>query len=405
MDPKIDMRPLRVEFLRVGRTVNTMVGRLGPFALEVKRVAHEVRAGRTPGARAAVERQAQAAGVLESVADGVFLVDERGRIQLWNRAAETITGLSAAAVEGKRPVEVLPRWDELSTLIPVVSTPGTEGLPETVPLGLDGEEVWLSISAVRSGAGTVYAFRDLTATRAVDAMQSDFVATVSHELRTPLAAIYGAAMTVNRTDMDIDPEIRRQLLQVVVDESDRLARIVNDLLFASQLEARRVTTAVERCDPLPIAHAVVEAARLAAPAEIELTVRGSQVAAVASNPGHLHQVLANLVDNAVKYSPEGGRVEVALKALDTCVRICVTDEGLGIPRGEGRRVFEKFYRLDPNMTQGVGGTGLGLYICRELVLRIGGRIWFEPRDPRGSTFLVELPRAQKPAVQRRTAKA
>jgi PAS domain S-box-containing protein len=352
-----------------------------------------------------VERQAQAVGVLESVADGVFLVDRRGRIRLWNRAAETITGLPASAVEGKRLADVLPGWADLSELVPVVSTPGTEELPETIPLELDGREVWLSISGVRSGDGTVYAFRDLTATRAVEAMKSDFVATVSHELRTPLAAIYGAAMTVNRTDMEIEADIRRQLLQVVVDESDRLARIVNDLLLASQLEARRVTTTVERCDPLPIAYAVVEAARLAAPATIELAVRGSRVAAVASDPGHLHQVLANLVDNGIKYSPDGGRVEVALKALDTCVRICVTDEGLGIPRGEARRVFEKFYRLDPNMTQGVGGTGLGLYICRELVRRIGGRIWVEPRDPRGSTFVVELPRAQKPAVRRKTAKA
>jgi len=162
---------------------------------------------------------------------------------------------------------------------------------------------------------------------------------------------------------------------------------------------------MERCDPLPIARAVVEAARLTAPQGVELVVRNARAAAVASDPGHLHQVLANLVDNAVKYSPDGGRVEVVLKALDTCVRICVVDEGLGIPRSEARRVFEKFYRLDPNMTRGVGGTGLGLYICRELVRRVGGRIWVEANDRGGSTFLIELPRAHKPAVRRKTAKA
>jgi signal transduction histidine kinase len=162
---------------------------------------------------------------------------------------------------------------------------------------------------------------------------------------------------------------------------------------------------MERCDPLPIARAVVEAARLTAPEGVDLGVRKARAAAVASDPGHLHQVLANLVDNAVKYSPDGGRVEVALKALDTCVQICVIDEGLGIPRSEARRVFEKFYRLDPNMTRGVGGTGLGLYICRELVRRVGGRIWVEPNDRSGSTFVVELPRAHKPAVRRKTAKA
>jgi PAS domain S-box-containing protein len=353
-----------------------------------------------------VQRQAQAAGVLASVADGVFLVDRRGRIRLWNRAAETITGLPAATVEGKRPADVLPGWADLSELIPVVTTPGTEELPETVPLELDGKEVWLSVSGVRSGDGTVYAFRDLTATRAIEAMKSDFVATVSHELRTPLAAIYGAAMTVNRADVELEPDIRTRLLQVVVDESDRLARIVNDLLLASQLEARRMTTSVERTDPLPVARAVVDAARLAAPDGIALKLRGGRVPAVATDPGHLHQVLANLVDNAIKYSPGGGTVELALESDGPSVRLLVRDEGLGIPRGEHRRVFEKFYRLDPNMTQGVGGTGLGLYICRELVRRVNGRIWVEQNEPHGSVFVVELPRAEKAAPKRkRPAKA
>jgi PAS domain S-box-containing protein len=341
-----------------------------------------------------VERQAQAAGVLASVADGVFLVDRLGRIRLWNRAAEAITGLRAGEVLGKRTTEVLVGWDELEGFIRVVSTPGTEEQPETVPFEVDGKELWLSISGVRSGDDTVYAFRDLTASRVVEAMKSDFVATVSHELRTPLAAIYGAAMTVNRPDIDLDAEIRARLLEVIVEESDRLARIVNDLLLASQLEARRLTTNVERCDSVAIARNAVEAARLTAPENIELTLRSKRVGAVAADAGHLHQVLANLLDNAIKYSPGGGAVELALEAQGSSVRFLVRDSGLGVPRGEQRRVFEKFYRLDPNMTGGVGGTGLGLYICRELVRRVGGRIWVEPNEPRGSVFVVELPRIE-----------
>jgi PAS domain S-box-containing protein len=355
-----------------------------------------------------VERQAQAAGVLASVADGVFLVDRGGKIRLWNRAAETITGMAAADVTGKRPEDVLAGWEDLDAVIPVVSTPGTEEQPETIPVDIEGKELWLSISGVRSRHGTVFAFRDLTATRVVEAMKSDFVATVSHELRTPLAAIYGAAMTVNRSDVEIEPEIRTRLLEVIVEESDRLARIVNDLLLASQLEARRLATTVERCDPLPIADNVVTAARLTAPPEVDVVVHRAKVAAVAADPGHLHQILANLVDNAIKYSPGGGTIELGLAVEGGSVRFSVRDQGLGIPASEHRRVFEKFYRLDPNMTGGVGGTGLGLYICRELVRRLGGRIWVEQNKPQGSVFLVDIPRAEGKAAataRKRSAKA
>jgi signal transduction histidine kinase len=115
----------------------------------------------------------------------------------------------------------------------------------------------------------------------------------------------------------------------------------------------------------------------------------------AADPDKVRQVIANLVDNAIKYSPHGGAVDVALDhAEDGFVRICVRDEGLGIPPREQERVFEKFYRLDPNLTLGVGGTGLGLHISRELVERMGGRIWLDPDSARGSTFAFELPVAQ-----------
>src|SRR5207253_7262312 len=103
--------------------------------------------------------------------------------------------------------------------------------------------------------------------------------------------------------------------------------------------------------------------------------------------------LVNLVENAVKYSPDGGSVEVALEPRGSMLRFAVHDEGLGVPENERTRIFEKFYRLDPNMTRGIGGTGLGLYICRELVRRVNGKIWVEPHDDTGSTFVVEIPLA------------
>jgi signal transduction histidine kinase len=122
--------------------------------------------------------------------------------------------------------------------------------------------------------------------------------------------------------------------------------------------------------------------------------------AVRADPGQLRQVLSNLIDNAVKYSPNGGEVAVVLEPREYVVRFSVRDSGLGIPREEQSRIFEKFYRLDPDMKQGIGGTGLGLYICRELVRRVDGRIWVESDGTHGSTFIVEIPRETGAAASR-----
>jgi signal transduction histidine kinase len=136
----------------------------------------------------------------------------------------------------------------------------------------------------------------------------------------------------------------------------------------------------------------VDAARLRLPDNVDLElVAAKELPGVAANPGQLRQVLSNLIDNAIKYSPNGGPVTVALQPNERHVRFAVTDSGLGVPRGEQERIFEKFYRLDPAMTRGIGGTGLGLYICRELVRRVDGRIWVESDGTTGSTFYVDIP--------------
>jgi signal transduction histidine kinase len=144
---------------------------------------------------------------------------------------------------------------------------------------------------------------------------------------------------------------------------------------------------------LKLVDAVVSAARTHLPQNITLSVVDppESLPHVAADEGQLRQVLANLVDNAVKYSPDGGEIRVGLEAAEGHLRFAIADQGLGIPPLERRRVFEKFYRLDPDMTRGIGGTGLGLYICRELVRRVDGRIWIEPNDGRGSVFFVEIP--------------
>ena len=241
----------------------------------------------------------------------------------------------------------------------------------------------------------MYAFRDLTSERALEELRQDLVATVSHELRTPLAAIYGSALTLRRGDIQLEEELRDKLLEVIVEESERLSVIVNDLLLASQLDSGRLQVNIQRCDPRQLAETVVDAARTHLPPSVELMLTvPSRLPAVEADPEQLRQVLANLVDNAVKYSPDGGTVEVSLVAQDTFLRFAVADRGLGIPAVERRRIFEKFYRLDPQMTRGIGGTGLGLYISRELVRRVDGKIWVESRAGRGSTFFVEIPIAR-----------
>jgi PAS domain S-box-containing protein len=344
-----------------------------------------------------VEERAQAARVLETVGDGVFLVDGEGVIRLWNQAAEALTGLRRSDVVGRPAGEVLPGWDDLAGRVPVAGAPGPASA-ETLPLDLGGRERWLSISGVGFDEGTVYAFRDISEERALERMRQDLVATVSHELRTPLAAIYGSALTLNREDLPLERELHHRLLDVIVEESSRLADIVNDLLLASQLDAGRLEVHIEHCDAHALAASVVEAARTHLPdgVTVELESGTNDLPPVAADEGQLRQVLGNLIDNAVKYSPDGGDVRIRLERTGDHVRFRVADQGLGIPPAEHGRIFEKFYRLDPHMARGIGGTGLGLYISRELVRRVNGRIWVEPNDVAGSVFYVEVPAAFEP---------
>jgi signal transduction histidine kinase len=339
------------------------------------------------------EERERAARVLAHIGDGVFFVDGTGVIRLWNPAIAAVTGIPGDDALGRRPQEVLPGWEAIEPLVPVASAPAYAAKhAETLPLDLGDRELWISISAVQFPDGTVYALRDLTEERGIEKLKSEFVATVSHELRTPLAAVYGAAVTLRRQDVELDDDHRRRLLAVIAGESDRLARIVDQVLAASRLESGSFAFVLEHCDPGPPALQAVEAARAHAPPGVVIELAAADdLPPVAADPDMLRQVLANLVENAVKYSPSGGRVHLSLWRQEGRVLFAVRDEGLGIPPREQEHIFEKFYRLDPNLTRGVGGTGLGLYICRELVRRMGGRIWVASREGEGSTFFFELP--------------
>jgi PAS domain S-box-containing protein len=340
------------------------------------------------------EERGQAARVLGYVADGVFLVDAKGAVQLWNPAAEAIAGVPAEAVLGRPVEEVIPGWEALAQAVTIASTPAASTRPATTfPVEIRGRELWLSVTGVSFVEGTVYAFRDLTEERRLEELRADFVATVSHELRTPIAAVHGAAQTLEREDVVFTDEVRRQLLSVISDQSERLAHLVNDILLTSQFESGGLVLASEPVDVAAVAYRVIEAARTHVSNELSLElIAPPSLAPVATDGDKLQQVLANLVANAIKYSRGAGRIEVRLEPSRSHLHIAVRDEGVGIPQREQQRIFEKFYRL-PNMNDAVAGTGLGLYISRELVRRMGGTIWVESSEGIGSTFFVELPLA------------
>jgi len=338
-----------------------------------------------------VEARAEADRVLSYVGDGVFLLDRGGVVRLWNPMAETITALSADNVLGRTVGEAIPGWEQIAERVPI-GPARHPAAAEALPLETERGERWISISGVEFFGGTVYAFRDITDAHRLDELQAEFIATASHELRTPLAAVYGAAQTLRRHDFALDEAGRERFISMIVDESERLGRIVNQILLANQLEMGRLDLETEAFDAPELLERVAEAARTHTPPHIALEVAvAEQVPPVAADKDHVRQILINLVENAIKYSPDGGTIELGVEAIEATALFRVVDEGIGIPDDEQPRVFEKFYRLDPNMTRGIGGTGLGLYICSELVERMGGRIWAESRQGKGSALYFELP--------------
>jgi PAS domain S-box-containing protein len=345
-----------------------------------------------------VEERADAAWVLEHVADGVLLLDRNGAVRLWNPAAEAITFIDAEDVVGRPASEAIPGWKGAVDSVPVATSPDPGHDEVMIPIETSKGERWISISGVRFFGGTVYAFRDLTDARQLEEIKADFISTASHELRTPLAAVYGAAQTLLRHDFALDEVGRERFVSLIADESERLGRIVNEILLANQLDAGRLDIEIEPFDPHDLVERVVEATRTYAPPPVTLKVDAPEgLPRVSADLDKVRQVLVNLVENAIKYSPDGGEVEVGARARGDFVRFHVKDEGLGVAPEEQERIFEKFYRADPQMTRGVGGTGLGLYICKELIGRMGGRIWVESNSGKGSTFAFELRATEVPA--------
>jgi PAS domain S-box-containing protein len=370
-------------------------GLVGLMAAAVRNARLHEEAQSEAAARARAEAMAaareQAARVLEAVGDGVMMVDPNGALRFWNRAAELVTGRSRDDVVGRQAGEVLADWQKVAAEIPISDEPELAS-PVTLPVEVDGSELWLSFMAVRSPNGIVYTFRDLTGDRGLEAAKSDFIATLSHELRTPMTAVLGAAKTLLRDDIALSPERRHQLLEMIGAQGTRLTQITEEVLLANRLDRGDLRIDSERVDLSQLVSHAVETMRHDAPESISLSAANGAAEAIGDRD-RIEQVLVNLIDNAVKYSPDGGEVVVSTVPAAASVRVEVADQGIGIAAAEQEAVFEKFYRGDPQHRAVPGGTGLGLYICRELVQRMGGTIGVRSRPGEGSTFWFQLPRA------------
>jgi PAS domain S-box-containing protein len=347
--------------------------------------------------RVVLERERSMA-ILSNVADGIVAVDREGSVVLWNAAAEEITGVSGAEALGRAPAEVLQR-----SLEPDETSAEGRGL---IQVRRGEEEIWLSVTeaVMRDPAGAVagriYAFRDVSSDRLVEHLKSGFVSTVSHELRAPLTSIYGFAETLLREDVAFGDDERRTFLGYIASEAQRLTGIVDALLSVARLEAGDLQVQFAPTDLREVVSDVVQSAEreLANGRRFVVDVPEEPLDASADRE-KVRQILVNLVDNALKFSPQGGTVTVAARRTRDAVQVRIVDEGSGVPQSEHERIFRKFYRAEA--TTQTQGTGLGLFIARGLASAMGGRVWVDAEIGPGGCFVFELPMVAAEAVERR----
>ena len=342
---------------------------------------------------ATAAERARAERVLMTLPEGVFTVDSSGTVDLWNPAAAQITGLVAETVVGSPAEQVMPGWHGLAPRLAL-----RRGKPTTYPFELADGEIWLSLVASPYADGTLYAFRDATEAARLEQMRRDVITTVSHELRTPVSSIYGAVATLARVDTPLTEDTRGQLLEMLRTETERLSRIVNDLLTANSLAEDDSRQPAGDCDLATLVERVLRRARERCPDNLHLRKQLPERTDPAGvDEERLEQILDALLDNAIRYSPAGGEVELAVERSDDVIRFSVRDTGVGIDTRHHPHIGEKFYRADPEQQTGAAGLGLGLYICHQLASLMNGRLWFESSAGAGSTFFLEL--AELPAAK------
>jgi two-component system phosphate regulon sensor histidine kinase PhoR len=359
---------------------------LGTVARALDESVQEV--GRQLGEQA--RDRARMEAILAGMVEGVIVVDPQARLQLVNNAARQMLKLETVAI-GRPYVETirLPAIAELVAGVLFGRTP--DALQLSPPR--DPSRTIMATAAPAAGAaahGVILVLHDITELRRADQIRRDFVANVSHELRTPLTAIRGYVEALSEGDASADDN--RRFLDIIARHTQRMERLVKDLLRLARLDAGQETLELVACDTRSLAEAVAadEAPAAGERAQrIEVTIAAG-AETVRADPAKLHDALRNLVANAITYAPEQSTIRIDAERFDGRVAITVSDEGPGIPDEDLTRVFERFYRVDKSRARDPGGTGLGLAIVKHLVELHGGSVRAENGPERGARFTITI---------------
>ncbi|MFQ5708010.1 MAG: ATP-binding protein [bacterium] len=330
--------------------------------------------------------------ILNSMVEGVLVTDPDGKVILLNRACKSMLPLAKA--EGVSVGELVRNARLLEALEQVLTT--QEDRVETIELSAPQRrslEAHISVlGPKRRPVGAVVVLHDITRLKRLERVRRDFVANVSHELRTPLTAIKGYAETLFQNG-SVNEKRAREFLQTILRQTERMSKLVEDLLILAQVESEESDQALESLDLRTLIPQVLE--RFAASlnkqqmeTQLELPEALPRVQGVASE---IETVLENLLNNALKYGGQGKWLAVTANALDAEVAVSVSDRGVGIPVEDQPRIFERFYRVDKGRSRALGGTGLGLAIVKHIVLKHSGRVWVKSEVGQGSTFSFTLP--------------
>jgi PAS domain S-box-containing protein len=353
------------------------------------------------------QEQHRLTAILEFSADGVVIMDAAHRVVMFNRALATQTGIQPGEAIGQKFEDVLQLTNQRAGV--TLADAEANGWPlvgASAPLfvegdlrGASGKPVSVEINFAplfdREGrlVNIIANVRDITRFREADEMKSTFISVVSHELKTPVALIKGYASTLRRQDAKWDQQTMRDSLQVIEEESDRLAELIDNLLDASRVQAGNFRLARVELDIDQLVVKVVEKFKPQTTHHKLIAGVPSDLPLVQADEARITQVLGNLLSNAIKYSPEGGEVRVTGKATPKEVIITVSDQGPGVAPADQAQLFTRFFRADNAMTRKTQGAGLGLYLSRAIVEAHGGRIWVESDGQHGSKFSFSLPRA------------
>jgi two-component system, OmpR family, phosphate regulon sensor histidine kinase PhoR len=339
------------------------------------------------------EERNLSSAILGSMVEGVAVVNGSERLVFANPGFAEILGLDVPPTSGSALVEVV-RQTELVEAVRQVLGGEPRVQSEIVTGTLRQHYFAITVASVRAGdtIGAVVVLHDITELRKLERVRRDFVANVSHEFRTPLTAIQGFAETLLAGAID-DPQNRTRFLEIILEHSRRLARLTEDLLMLSKMDAERLELEIRRLSVSQLIESCLETAqRRAAEKDLRISVNAPQrLPDIAGDRRRLAEVLQNLLDNAIQYTLPGGQIMLSAETDGDEVVLTVSDTGIGIPQADQPRIFERFYRVDVARSREAGGTGLGLAIAKHLVEVHGGRLWVESEVGQGSQFHFSVP--------------